>query len=237
MMSFPGRRKPVFAAARGTARSDHESRAAGWSGLRELHPRLKGRLLFLRGFLEHPREVASIVPSSRFAEQRIIKLAAVSSAQSVVELGPGTGGTTCAILRALPREGRLLSVEINPAFHAMLGQIEDPRLIAHPGSAEELRDALVRYGFPAPQAIISGIPFSTMNRTVACGILETVAEVLAPGGRFVAYQVRDHVHRLCRPYLGHARVEMELLNIPPLRVFQWEKNGAPLGRVKAVHRV
>ena len=49
--------------------------------------------------------------------------------------------------------------------------------------------------------------------------------VLAPSGRFVAYQVRDSVRRLTRPFLGPGRVEMELLNIPPLRVFHWQKDG------------
>lgn len=193
--------------------------------LNNLRPTLNGHLLFLRGFLKHPREVASVVPSSRFVEQRIVKLAAVCAATSIVELGPGTGGTTRAILRSMPQEARLLSVEINPVFHALLGRLQDPRFNVHLGSAEELRDLLARYGMPAPQAIISGIPFSTMSRSMACRILNAIAEVLPTGGRFVAYQVRDHVHRLCRPYLGPARVEVELLNIPPLRVFQWEKNG------------
>ena len=72
-----------------------------------------------------------------------------------------------------------------------------------------------------------------MRRAVACRILDSVSEVLAPGGRFVAYQVRDEVYRLGRAYLGPARVEVELLNIPPLRVFQWQKNGALLRRPKA----
>jgi len=231
MISLSSRRKHALDArvkagcAGGRPGDPANAASTGWmNGLWDLHPRLNGRLLFLRGFLQHPLEVASIVPSSRFVEQRIIKLAAASSAATVVELGPGTGGTTRAILRALQRDARLLSIEINPVFHALLGRIEDPRFIVHLGSAEELREALSRYGLPAPQAIISGVPFSTMGRARACGILDTIAEVLAPGGRFVAYQVRDQVHRLCRPYLGPARVEVELLNIPPLRVFQWEKN-------------
>jgi phospholipid N-methyltransferase len=192
---------------------------------RERHDRVSGSLLFLRGFLQHPREVASVVPSSRFVERRIVKLAAVRSAKTVVELGPGTGGTTRAILAALAPDARLLSMEINPVFHALLGRIDDPRFVLHLGSAENLRAALAHYGLPAPQAIISGIPFSTMSQATANRVLDAVADVLPPGGRFVAYQVRDHVHRLCRPYLGPARVEVELLNVPPLRVFQWQKNG------------
>jgi phospholipid N-methyltransferase len=186
----------------------------------------RGRLAFFRGFLRRPFEVASIRPSSRFLEQRIVKLAAVQAATTIVELGPGTGGTTRAILRAMPREGRLLGIEINPGFQALLTRIDDPRFAVHFGSAAGLREALAARALPAPQAIISGIPFSTMDRALALEIADAVADALAPGGRFVAYQFTDEVHRFCRPRLGPARIELELLNIPPLRVFQWQKNGA-----------
>ncbi|MCC7487667.1 MAG: methyltransferase type 12 [Burkholderiales bacterium] len=190
------------------------------------------RLAFLRGFLERPFEVASIVPSSRFLEQRIVKLAGVRSATSVVELGPGTGGTTRAILRAMPPDARLLGVEINPDFHALLSGIEDTRFTLHLGSAADLVETLAARGIPAPQAIISGIPFSTMRRAAASAVANAVASALAPGGRFVAYQFSDQVRRVCRPHLGKARVELELLNIPPVRVYQWRKDGAPQGSAR-----
>jgi phospholipid N-methyltransferase len=195
------------------------------------HPGFRARreaadgLVFLRGFLRRPREVASIIPSSRFVEQRVVKLARVSAATTVVELGPGTGGTTRAILRAMPQDGRLLGIELNPEFHARLRGIDDPRFILHPGSAGSLLHALAAHGMPAPQAIVSGIPFSTMGRALAQDVADAIATALAPGGRFVAYQFTDEVRRFCRPRLGPPRVEVELLNIPPLRVFQWQKDG------------
>jgi hypothetical protein len=51
-----------------------------------------------------------------------------------------------------------------------------------------------------------------------------VHEALAPGGRFVAYQVRDRVEILGREVFGPARVQTELLNVPPMRVYRWEKS-------------
>jgi hypothetical protein len=30
---------------------------------------------------------------------------------------------------------------------------------------------------------------------------------------------------LCRPIMGTGQMEVEVLNIPPVRVYQWEKNG------------
>jgi phosphatidylethanolamine/phosphatidyl-N-methylethanolamine N-methyltransferase len=189
---------------------------------------INGRIAFLRGFLKRPRQVGSVIPSSRFLERRLVELGGVSSAKTIVELGPGTGGTTRAILRAMPKDATLLSIEIDPEFHGFLGRIDDSRLIAHLGSAADLRELLPSYGLPAPNTVISGIPFSTMSRHAACATLDAISAVLAPGGRFVAYQVLGQVDRLCRPYLGRARIEVEFLNIPPLRVFQWRKQAAQL---------
>jgi len=188
--------------------------------------RRNGRSVFIREFLKHPLQIGSIIPSSRFLERRIAAAAGVASANVVVELGPGTGGTTRAILRAMPRHATLLSVEINPHFHALLSRIEDDRLIAHLGSAGELREIVARYALDAPDAIISGIPFSTMSRSEGAQILEAVASLLAPNGRFVAYQVSGRVASLCKDFLEPGRITTELLNIPPMRVFQWEKPAA-----------
>lgn len=185
--------------------------------------RFENQVSFFRGFLQHPQQVGSVVASSAFLERRIITSADVASAATVVELGCGTGGTTRAILDAMPADGRLLSIEINPRFHAMIESIDGHRLIAHQGSAEALRELLDHYALPAPEAVISGIPFSTMDEKVALSILEGIEAALAPSGRFIAYQVRGHVHTLGRRYFGPAEIAFEPLNIPPLRVFKWEK--------------
>jgi phospholipid N-methyltransferase len=190
------------------------------------HIDLDDRLAFLRAFLRSPRRVGSIVPSSRFLERRLVALSAAGRASTIVELGPGTGGTTRAILRAMSPHARLLCIEIDPQLHGLLRRIKDPRLIAHLGSAEQLPEALSMHGLPAPDVVISGIPFYTMDRTVARRILDGISKVLPHGGCFLAYQLRDRVAQLCRPPLELTRVELELLNVPPMRVFRWQKNGA-----------
>jgi phospholipid N-methyltransferase len=188
--------------------------------------RPNGRSVFLQELFKHPLQIGSVIPSSRFLERRIVEAAAVASAAVVVELGPGTGGTTRAILRALPRHGRLLSIEINPHFHALVRSIEDERVIAHLGSACDLREIVAAHELPPPDAVISGIPFSTMSRSEGTRVLEAVASLLAPGGRFVAYQVSGRIASLCQDFLGPGQTTVELLNIPPMRVFQWNKPAA-----------
>jgi phosphatidylethanolamine/phosphatidyl-N-methylethanolamine N-methyltransferase len=191
-----------------------------------LHREIADRVVFMQEFLKHPHQVASIIPSSRFLERRIIELAEVRSLHTVVELGAGTGGTTRAMLSALPPSATLLVIEINPQFCGLLRRIPDARLIVHCGSAEELRETLSLYRLPAPEAVVSGIPFSTMDRIAGARILEAISSALAPGGRFVAYQVSTRVADLSRPLLGPERVEVELLNVPPMRLYRWEKRTA-----------
>lgn len=179
-------------------------------------------LAFMRGFLAHPRQVGSVVPSSIALEQRLVHAADLARAQTVVELGPGTGGTTRALLDSLRPDARLLAIELSPAFHARLrNRFTDPRLLVQLGSAEQLAELLQRWRLPAPDVVLSGIPFSTMPTATADRIANTIAQCLAPGGRFVAYQVRAHVADFVAPYLGRPAVAWELRNVPPLRVFRW----------------
>jgi phospholipid N-methyltransferase len=193
------------------------------SSLSRLNPQPDDRVAFLQGFLRHPREVGSILPSSRFLERRITRAARAEGARLVVELGPGTGGTTRALLRAMNPHSRLLAVEINDHFVKVLERMNDSRLVVHCGSAAELREVLDAHRMPAPDAILSGIPFSTMPRGIGREILRSVYEVLEPGGVFVAYQVRDRVESLGSEVFGRPSVQKELLNVPPMRVYRWQK--------------
>ncbi|MEJ2170346.1 MAG: hypothetical protein P8X90_33010 [Desulfobacterales bacterium] len=183
-----------------------------------------GRFTFLNEFLKHPLQIASIIPSSRSVERRIVETAGVNFSNSIIELGPGTGGTTRAILRAMAPQARLLSIEINPRLYELVNRIKDDRFIAHHGSAEDLREIISSYGMNTPDVFISGIPFSLMSRSTGSKILEAITSVLSPGGRFVAYQVSGQVASVSRPFLGKAVVELQLFNIPPLRIYRWEKN-------------
>jgi phosphatidylethanolamine/phosphatidyl-N-methylethanolamine N-methyltransferase len=179
---------------------------------------------FLRGFIEHPGEVGSIIPSSRMLEARIIRNAALAGARCVVELGPGSGGTTRALLRKLSPNARLLAIELNSDFSEKLraGQ-HDPRFAIENESAERIGELLAKHKLPAPDAIVSGIPFSTMPPDVGDRIAKEIGKVLAPGGRFVAYQITDYVVRYSRQYLGEPRIDWEMLNIPPIRTFTFTK--------------
>ena len=148
-------------------------------------------------------------------------------ARILVELGPGTGGTTRALLRAMRPDARLLAIEINPQLAEKVRlRISDPRLIVHHGSALEIGAALRSHGLPAPEVVISGIPFSMLLPEEGRAILRAVHEALAPEGRFVAYQMRNRVAQLGREIFGPPRVEREVRNVPPMRIYYFHKSSA-----------
>jgi phospholipid N-methyltransferase len=182
-----------------------------------------GHLRFFLGFLRQPALIGSVIPSSRFLERRIVEAAEIADSRVVVELGPGTGGTTRAILNALPRRSHLLAIEINPDFVNYLKAYPDPRLDVHLGSAEHIRTALATLGHARPDAVVSGIPFSTMPAEIGRRIVREIWDCLAPGGRFVTYQLMSRVALLEPLLLGDPHVQVELLNVPPLRVYSWRK--------------
>ncbi len=194
--------------------------------LDRLRPQPDNRFAFLQGFLKRPREVGSIVPSSRFLERRIVRRAGVDRAKVIIELGPGTGGTTRALLRAMRPDARLIAIEINPRFVNLLRRDGDPRLSVHQGSAADIATVLEREGFDHADLILSGIPFSTMTRRIGLEILRSVHDSLSTGGVFVAYQVRDRVEDLGSQLFGRGDVQTEILNVPPMRVYRWTKGSA-----------
>jgi len=178
---------------------------------------------FFQAFLKSPRVVASMIPSSPFLERRVVRAAGIASAATAVELGAGTGGTTRAMLAVMPAESRLVAIERTPEFVGPLEAIGDPRLKVVNGCASAIVDELELLGLDGADAVVSGIPFSTLPPELASTIVREVHRALKPHGRFVAYQFTDKVADFSRPVFGPPRVEHEIRNVPPLKVFTWQR--------------
>ena len=179
---------------------------------------------FLKGFLRNPKEVGSIVPSSRLLTRRVLECGRASHARVIIELGPGTGVFTREILRSMPNDAKLVAVEINPDFVSVLRRAyRDPRLCIYQGSSTDIEKALAEAGEVSADLVVSGVPFSTMERGAGHETLEAAKRVLSDRGRFVAYQFRSHVRRFAEPVFGPAETHSGFWNLPPMRIYVWKR--------------
>src|SRR5262245_34553599 len=86
-------------------------------------------LLFAKNFLQHPKMLGSLIPSSRFLIGRLLAKVDWSRARTIVEYGPGVGTITAHILARMAPQARLLVLEMNEDFVRYLARtFPDPRL-------------------------------------------------------------------------------------------------------------
>ncbi len=141
---------------------------------------------FLKEFAIKPGVVGSVVPSSRALAEAMVAAADLPGASCVVEFGPGTGAITETIRANLAPGSAFLAVEINPEFVQLL-RTKYPDMHLVQGSATDTRRFLEDMGRSHCEVIVSGLPFSTFDEPLQDAIVDTIHDVLAPGGRFLTY--------------------------------------------------
>jgi phospholipid N-methyltransferase len=177
-------------------------------------------LLFAKNFLQHPRMLGSLVPSSRFLIDRLLGKIDWKRARTVVEYGPGVGTITAHILERMEPEARLVVFEMNEDFVRYLTRtIPDKRLHVVHGSAENVQRELDRLKLDGADFIISGIPFTTMPMELREKIMRESREALNPGGAALVYQFTRAVLPYLRSHFRRIDQDFEPRNILPARLF------------------
>ena len=185
---------------------------------------VKERVVFLKNAILNPKQVAYVFPSGKTLIHSIAERSGLSLAKKIVELGPGTGGTTTGFLNEMQQDAILCAVEINKDFVDYLNNtIDDERLHACHDGAQNLQQIVKEQGWDNADVVISGMPFSTLPKNIARDIIQSVHDSLKPGGLFVAYQFRDRVGQLATPIFGEPKTYWEYMNFPPMQIFVWEK--------------
>ncbi|PYV53630.1 MAG: methyltransferase [Acidobacteria bacterium] len=177
-------------------------------------------LLFARNFFKFPTMLGSLIPSSPFLVNDLLSQVDFDRARVVVEYGPGVGTFTQEILKRMRPDAALVAIELNEEFAGFLKEeIGDRRLHAVHASACDVGKVLASLNLPSADYIISGIPFSTMPKSLRAEIMRNSREALRPDGALLVYQFT----RAVRPYLessfGSVQENFQMLNILPARIF------------------
>jgi phosphatidylethanolamine/phosphatidyl-N-methylethanolamine N-methyltransferase len=182
---------------------------------------LLDNLLFLRSWISDPLRVAAIAPSSN-ALADLITSEITPGCAPIVELGPGTGVFTRALLARGVSEREITLVENDPTFADML-QTRFPAATVVCGDASKLR-RLQFCDSAGAGAFVSGLPLLSMPPAKVLAILSWAFQRMRTGGRFYqfTYGPRCPVPNsiLQRLNLRARRIGGTLANLPPASVYQ-----------------
>jgi phosphatidylethanolamine/phosphatidyl-N-methylethanolamine N-methyltransferase len=186
-------------------------------------PRLDDEVRFLRSWIEKPLHMGAVMPSGRLLARTMAQYVDVEGDGPVVELGPGTGAITSALINRGVDAKRLVLVEYNPGFCALLRD-RYPQAKVVQGDAYTLRDTLWNVLSAPAAAIVSGLPLVTKPMMTRLKLVRDAFAALSPGAPFVqfTYAVVPPIPKSL-PGVSTEASERIWMNLPPARVWVYRK--------------
>jgi phosphatidylethanolamine/phosphatidyl-N-methylethanolamine N-methyltransferase len=186
-------------------------------------PRLDDEVRFLRSWIEKPLHMGAVMPSSKLLARTMAEYVDVQAHGPVVELGPGTGAITNALIEHGVDQKRLVLVEYNPGFCALLRD-RYPQARVVQGDAYALRHSLKDVLDAPASAVVSGLPLVTKPMLTRLKLIRDAFTALAPGAPFVqfTYSVAPPIPKSL-PGVSTEASERIWMNLPPARVWVYRK--------------
>lgn len=179
-------------------------------------------LTYLKSFFKD-KDVASVTPTSRFCVRHVCRPIHFAKDLTIIEYGAGTGVFSKYLLKHVTPQSKLVLFETNELLFSKLQRVEDPRVKLFDQSVEKVTELLPEEMIGNVDFIISGIPFSFLDDQARTSVLSQSHQLLRRGGKFLAYQTSGHLKEPLREAFGNVHTGFELLNIPPMTIYQSEK--------------
>ncbi|NKN35148.1 methyltransferase domain-containing protein [Agrobacterium sp. a22-2] len=178
---------------------------------------------FFKGMMDRPKTTGSIIPTSSVTARKMASVIDLQSGLPVLELGPGTGAITKAILaRGLPPE-RLVAVEYSTDFYQHL-QRTYPGVRLINGDAFDIEKTLGDLKNLAFDCVISAVPLLNFPMQDRIKMLESLLDRL-PAGRPVMQisygAVSPIIAQPDRYHIQH--FDFIVRNIPPAQLWIYRR--------------
>lgn len=186
---------------------------------------------FFKAWLARPLRIAALAPSGS-ALARLITRELSPGIGEVLELGPGTGVFTQAILARGIRATALTLIEYEETFAQLLRDRFPDAIVLRMDASALAGDARFRQGNFS--AVVSGLPLLSMRPRTVLRILAGSFGALGPGGAFYqfTYGPSCPVSRTILDRLGlkAIRIGGTVANLPPATVYRISRRANPRGR-------
>jgi len=181
--------------------------------------RFLDEVAFIRHWIDKPLSMGAVTPSSKVLARAMARYVDVDAPGPVIELGPGTGPVTQALVERGIDPARLVLVEFNPTFCRML-RSRYPAATVVQGDAYRLRRLLESFVREPAAAVVSSLPLVTKPPRTRLRLIADALHLLTPGAPFVQFTYTmgppipknfDGVHAEASPLVW--------MNLPPARVW------------------
>ncbi|MBV9078339.1 MAG: phospholipid methyltransferase [Methylobacteriaceae bacterium] len=185
--------------------------------------RFEDEARFLRSWLERPLVTGAVAPSSRHLSAAMAAYVDPRRPGQVVELGPGTGRVTEALLARGIEQERLVLVEFNPDFCQLLTR-RFPRATIVQGDAYDVEDSLAELVSEPCAGCLSSLPLFTKPLDQRLALLAAAHARMHPGAPFVqfTYSIVPPIPARSDEYRAE-RSEWIWRNVPPARVWVYRR--------------
>jgi phosphatidylethanolamine/phosphatidyl-N-methylethanolamine N-methyltransferase len=179
-------------------------------------------LRFLRSLISRPRSIGAIAPSSPALARQIALQVDPQRQGSVLELGPGTGAVTEALIAGGIGEERLIAIESDPDLVRLMAK-RFPLIRMIEGDAFDLDRSLEGHAPDQLAAIVSGLPLLNQPPRRRRVLIAAALSRLASGAPFVQFS-----YGWTPPVPANADFRVEhaglvLANLPPARVWVYRR--------------
>ncbi len=186
--------------------------------------RLDDEVRFFRSWIEKPLAIGAVTPSGKALARTMAGYVDPAIAGPIIELGPGTGPVTEALVAQGVDPARLVLVEFNPTFCRLLRGRYGAATVVQ-GDAYGLHRLVSQVLCEPAAAVVSGLPLFTKPMQMRLRLLYEAFGLMRPGAPFV--QFTYHAVPPIPKALDRVKAEASeriWLNIPPARVWVYRKH-------------
>ena len=185
---------------------------------------LKNKFDFFKVAVKNLKTSGTLIPSSKFLAQNMLKNIDFYASNVLVELGPGNGAITHEILKNIGPNSHLICFEVNDEFYQYLKKIRHPQLTVLNVYAEYMLEELAKLGHASTSHIISSLPLTILPEAISHSILKTSLLSLEVNGTFIQFQYSLTYYKYLKKVFKEAiSLDFEMLNFPPAFVYRCEK--------------
>ena len=185
--------------------------------------RLDDEMRFIRSWMEKPLSIGAVTPSGKVLARAMARYVDPDIPGPVIELGPGTGAVTEALVEQGVDPARLVLVEFNPSFCRLLRK-RFPEATVIQGDAYGIRRLLGSLLRQPAAAVVSGLPLVTKPFKVRLRLLGEALGLMLPGAPFVQFTYAMIPPIPKRPHgVTTETSERIWMNLPPARVWVYRK--------------